>query len=101
MIAGVLGIRAVTIAVTVRSPTRNSTTPGRRPARLRQLDAAYTAWNDGARTLDTAGLSRPCGPDEGAFAHYPVATLVLHINRETIHHGAEIILLRDLYRHST
>jgi hypothetical protein len=27
-----------------------------------------------------------------------MATLVLHINRETIHHGAEISLLRDLYR---
>jgi hypothetical protein len=24
--------------------------------------------------------------------------LVLHINREMIHHGAEIALLRDLYR---
>jgi hypothetical protein len=27
-----------------------------------------------------------------------MATLVLHINREVIHHGAEIALLRDLYR---
>ena len=25
--------------------------------------------------------------------------LVLHINRELIHHGAEIALLRDLYVH--
>ena len=24
--------------------------------------------------------------------------LVLHINREALHHGAEIALLRDLYR---
>jgi hypothetical protein len=29
-----------------------------------------------------------------------MAALVLHINREIIHHGAEIALLRDLYRHS-
>jgi hypothetical protein len=27
-----------------------------------------------------------------------MAALVLHINREAIHHGAEIALLRDLYR---
>ena len=27
-----------------------------------------------------------------------MAGLVLHINREAIHHGAEIALLRDLYR---
>ncbi len=29
----------------------------------------------------------------------PRATLLLHINRELIHHGAEIALLRDLYAH--
>jgi hypothetical protein len=27
-----------------------------------------------------------------------MATIVLHVNREAIHHGAEIALLRDLYR---
>jgi hypothetical protein len=27
-----------------------------------------------------------------------MATLVLHIHREVIHHGAEIALLRDLFR---
>jgi hypothetical protein len=27
-----------------------------------------------------------------------MAELVLHINREAIHHAAEILLLRDLYR---
>jgi len=27
-----------------------------------------------------------------------MASLVLHINRETLHHGAEIALLRDLCR---
>lgn len=26
-----------------------------------------------------------------------MAALVLHINRETLHHSAEIALLRDLY----
>jgi hypothetical protein len=27
-----------------------------------------------------------------------MASLVLHINREAVHHGAEIALLRDLFR---
>ena len=27
-----------------------------------------------------------------------MAALVLHIHREVIHHGAEVSLLRDLYR---
>jgi hypothetical protein len=61
---------------------------------LQQLDDAYAAWTDGARKAD---LSRPVGPAEGPYADEPMATLVLHINREVIHHGAEIALLRDLY----
>jgi nucleoside-diphosphate-sugar epimerase len=28
----------------------------------------------------------------------PMATLLLHVHREVIHHGVEILLLRDLYR---
>jgi hypothetical protein len=65
---------------------------------LRQLDDAYATWRDGVRGLGADGLERPCGPAEGPYAEYPLAALVLHINREAIHHGAEISLLRDLYR---
>jgi hypothetical protein len=43
-------------------------------------------------------LTRPCGTAEGPYAEYPFSSLVLHINREALHHGAEIALLRDLYR---
>jgi len=64
---------------------------------LRQLDDAYAAWIAGVRGLGAEGLTRPCGPAEGPHADCPLATLVLHINRETIHHGAEVSLLRDLY----
>ncbi|MEV4413380.1 DinB family protein [Catellatospora sp. NPDC049609] len=65
---------------------------------LRQLDDAYDGWVAGIRKLDADGLARPCGPAEGPFAQYPMAALVLHISREAIHHAAEILLLRDLYR---
>lgn len=65
---------------------------------LRQLDEMYGAWIAGVRGLDAAALERPAGPAEGGFAEHPMAELVLHINREAIHHGAEIALLRDLYR---
>ena len=43
----------------------------------------------------TQGLQAPCG--EPGFEQDPMAALVLHINREVIHHGAEISLLRDLF----
>jgi hypothetical protein len=65
---------------------------------VRQLDQAYATWTKGARGLGEDGLARPCGPAEGPFAEHPLAALVLHINREAIHHGAEVCLLRDLYR---
>jgi hypothetical protein len=65
---------------------------------LAQLDEAHDAWAAGVRGLDAAALERPVGPAEGPFAEHSMAELVLHINREAIHHGAEILLLRDLYR---
>jgi hypothetical protein len=65
---------------------------------LAQLDGVYADWIKGVRGLGAEGLSRPCGPAEGPYAEYPLGSLVLHINREAIHHGAEILLLRDLYR---
>jgi hypothetical protein len=66
---------------------------------LRQLDDAYAAWMKGVRGLGADGLGWPVGPAEadGQYPDAPMAALVLHINREAIHHGAEISLLRDLY----
>jgi hypothetical protein len=65
---------------------------------LAELDAAYDAWSAGVATLGEEGLAHSVGPHEGPWAESPYADLVLHINRELIHHGAEICLLRDLYR---
>ena len=68
---------------------------------LRQLDEQYRKWIDGVRALSDDDLHRPCGPAEGPYADYPFIALVLHINREVIHHGAEIACIRDLYVHTT
>ncbi|WP_328351461.1 DinB family protein [Mycobacterium sp. NBC_00419] len=67
---------------------------------LTQLDEEYHRWNTGVRALTDDDLRRPCGPAEGPYADLPMSELVLHINREVIHHGAEIACLRDLYIHS-
>ena len=67
---------------------------------LEQLDAEHARWRDGVLSLGEEGLNRPCGPAEGPFAEDPLAALVLHINREVLHHGAEICLLRDLFLHT-
>ena len=65
---------------------------------LGQLDAVLRR----AGPPGSAGWTRPrwpgrSGPAEGPWAEHSMAELVLHINREAIHHGAEIALLRDLY----
>lgn len=66
---------------------------------LDQLDEGYRRWLDGVRGLGADDLARPCGEAEADWAERPMAELILHINRELIHHGAEIALLRDLYAH--
>ena len=70
------------------------------PTALRQLDEQYNTWIEGVRGLTDDDLNRPCGPAEGPNADYPIIALVLHINREFIHHGAEIACIRDLYAHT-
>ena len=98
IITGVLGERS---ASHFGAPPVDSQTyeyAGTAAGALAQLDTVYADWVKGARGLGQDGLSRNCGPAEGPYSEYPLATLVLHINRETMHHGAEIALLRDLYR---
>ncbi len=78
--------------------------PGTADQALTRLDEMYAAWLAGVRGLGsdtTKGLAQRCGQAEGPFADHSMAALVLHINREMIHHGAEIALLRDLYAHRT
>jgi len=66
---------------------------------LTQLDDEHGRWIEGVRRLGTAGLSGQQGPAQPPeFAEAPMARLILYTNLEVIHHGAEICLLRDLYR---
>ena len=98
IVVGVLGAR---VASHFGGPPVDYATfayAGRADEALAQLDAAYASWTAGVRGLDAAGMAAPCGPAEGPYAEFPMAALVLHINREVIHHGAEVALLRDLYR---
>ncbi|MCK2213998.1 DinB family protein [Actinomadura sp. ATCC 31491] len=72
---------------------------GSAAAALEQLDAEYATWLAGVESLGADGLARPCGEAEGVYAELPMAALVLHINRELIHHLSEVCLLRDLYHY--
>lgn len=66
---------------------------------LDQLAEGYDRWSKGVAGLSDEDWTRPIGAAEGVFAERPYSALVLHINREVIHHMAEVLVLRDLYRH--
>ena len=97
LVVGVLGAR---VASHFGGPAYDYAThdyPGDAAGALAQLDETYAGWTAGVRQLGLDGLARACGPAEGPWAAAPMVELVLHINREVLHHGAEIALLRDLY----
>lgn len=71
---------------------RGSGGRGDRAARrgLRRLDR-------GRARSGRGGARPPVRTGRGPWADRSMAELVLHVNREVIHHGAEIALLRDLW----
>jgi DinB superfamily len=72
--------------------------PGTAAEAVGLLESACERWRAGIAALDDDALLRPLGPAGENFADDPMAALVLHVTRETMHHGGEIGLLRDLYR---
>jgi hypothetical protein len=72
--------------------------PADAAAAIAFLETTYQQWHDGIAGLDEEALSAPLGPKGAQFANDPMAELIAHVNREVMHHGGEIGLLRDLYR---
>ena len=72
--------------------------PGTAADGLAFLEHWYGRWRDGIRGLTEEESRQPLGPKGNVFAKESMLALVAHINREVMHHGAEICLLRDLYR---
>ena len=74
--------------------------PGSAAEALRLLDSSYAWWRDGIAALTDAELAAPVGPRGADFSGEPFAGRIAHGNREAMHHGGEIGVLRDLYRAS-
>jgi DinB superfamily len=86
-------------AADMNDPVRVPTDlPGTAAGGIGFLEQAYRTWHDGISALDEAGLTAKLGPKGGFFADDTMAGLIVHMNREIMHHGGEIGLLRDLYR---
>jgi hypothetical protein len=97
IVVGVLGMRVASHFGGPPVDYSSHRYPGDAASALEQLDTVYASWMTGVRGLGENGLARACGSAEGPWAKASMAELVLHINREMLHHGAEIALLRDLY----
>lgn len=62
------------------------------------LHDAYHQWRNNIAALDDEAMRTSLGPKGAYFSAEPMAALIVHVNRETMHHGGEIGVLRDLYR---
>ncbi len=65
---------------------------------LALLEQAHDRWDAHLALTDDDRLSQLVGPVGGGYADRTRAAYVLHMLDEFIHHGAEISLLRDLWR---
>ena len=99
VLVGVLAMRNAAHFGRAATDYHSYSYPGTATQALAQLDTEYATWIGGVRSLGEDGLARTCGEAEGPYAAEPMGVLVLHINRELIHHGAEVALLRDLFAH--
>jgi hypothetical protein len=64
---------------------------------LELLERAWQEFYAGLADVGPDGLFRLLGPTWGPYADSTILALTLHAQREVVHHGAEIGLLRDLY----
>ncbi|WP_399921086.1 DinB family protein [Streptomyces kanamyceticus] len=64
------------------------------------FDAGAAAWHKALLSVDDAALDTVglCTYPHGSDAEEPFLDIVWWVNQELLHHGAEIALLRDLYR---
>lgn len=64
------------------------------------FDAGAAAWRKALLSADDAVLDTVghCTYPHGSDAEEPFIDIVWWVNQELLHHGAEIALIRDLYR---
>jgi hypothetical protein len=69
-------------------------------AAVADFEAGAAAWRQALLSVDDAALDAVgrCTYPHGSDAEEPFVDIVWWVNQEVLHHGAEIALLRDLYR---
>jgi hypothetical protein len=72
--------------------------PGTADEAIALLERAHDRWDAHLHLVTEEQLAQAVGPVAGAYADATRAGYVLHMLDEFIHHGAELALLRDLWR---
>ncbi|MFC0625125.1 DinB family protein [Kribbella deserti] len=72
--------------------------PGSAAEAVQALEHAYDVWRGRLAAVSQDDFDRPMGEIAGPYAEYDGLAFALHILDELIHHGAEVGVLRDLYR---
>ena len=90
-------LRTLRTVRTVRDVERDGE-PASAAEAQEQLRAAYQLFREHVAAAEPAALMAPMGRVAGYFARDTRTAFVLHELDELIHHGAEIALMRDLYR---
>jgi hypothetical protein len=78
---------------------RDDPAPATAAEAIAVLDRAHGFWRDLLQELPAASWWEPLGTIAHEYAESDKAALVLHHLDEQIHHGAELGVMRDLYRH--
>ncbi|MGW1805508.1 DinB family protein [Streptomyces sp. NPDC002078] len=84
-----------------RSATReNHPVSGDAAGAVAAFETGAAAWRQALLSVDDAALDTVgyCTCPYGSDAEEPFLDIVWWVNQEVLHHGAEIALLRDLYR---
>jgi DinB superfamily len=72
--------------------------PGGAAAGVELVAGGLAAWRAGVASLPAERLWDTLGTVAGPYSEAAYAELILHVEDELIHHGAEVALLRDLDR---
>lgn len=73
--------------------------PGSAADAVRDLARAFEIWQRRLGSIPPEVLDEPMGDIAGPYASQDRTSFALHILDELIHHGAEVGVVRDLYRH--
>ncbi|MBK5223251.1 MAG: DinB family protein [Acidimicrobiia bacterium] len=76
----------------------NGASPSTAGGALALLEAAHDRWDAHLALVTEEALGEQIGPVGGGYAERTRGSYVLHMLDEFVHHGAEVSLLRDLWR---